>query len=363
MVGTPDIIVMFSGGLDSLLTALLLKEQGLAVRGLHGVSPFFGDVDAVPRWREEYGLDIEALDVGDEFTAMLRQRPAHGFGKVMNPCVDCKILLLRRARQYMQAVGAQAIATGEVMGQRPMSQRRDTLNIIERDAGVKGLLLRPLSARLLAPTRAEESGLVDRERLLAISGRGRTEQLALAAHFGIRDIPTPGGGCRLAEKENARRYWPVLTNLPCAQAQDFALANVGRQFWHTPEDVADVGQHHWLCVGRNRVDNALLPPLLRQDDLLLELHDEQGPLALARNGRHWPRPLLLEACALMVSYATAAVARHPGQAMDVRLYDNGGTVEILPVAPERHSHWQTPAWDDVRAVIREEARARLGVLQ
>lgn len=357
MVGTPDIIVMFSGGLDSLLTALLLKEQGLAVRGLHGVSPFFGDADAIPRWREEYGLDIETLDVGDDFTAMLRQRPAHGFGKVMNPCVDCKILLLRRAREYMQAVGAQAIATGEVMGQRPMSQRRDTLNIIERDAGVKGLLLRPLSARLLAPTRAEESGLVDRERLLSISGRGRNEQLALAAHFGLKDIPTPAGGCRLAEKENARRYWPVLTKLPCAQTQDFALANVGRQFWLDAD-----GQDYWLCVGRNRADNALLAPLLRQDDLLLELHNEQGPLALARHGRRWPRPLLLEACALMASYATAAVARHPGQALDVRLYDHSGTDEVLPVLPVRHAHWKTPAWDDVRAVIREEARARLQAL-
>lgn len=357
MVGSPDVIVLFSGGLDSLLTALLLKEQGLAVRGLHGVSPFFGDVDAIPRWREEYGLDIEALDVGDEFTAMLRQRPAHGFGKVMNPCVDCKILLLRRARQYMQAVGAQAIATGEVMGQRPMSQRRDTLNIIERDAGVKGLLLRPLSARLLAPTQAEESGLVDRERLLSFSGRGRNGQLALAAHFGLKDIPTPGGGCRLAEKENARRYWPVLTKLPCAQAQDFALANVGRQFWHEAE-----GQQYWLCVGRNRADNALLPPLLRQDDLLLELHDEQGPLALARNGRHWPRQPLLEASALMASYATAAVARHRGQPLGVRLYDNDGADGIIPVLPVRHSHWQTPAWDDVRAAIREEAKVRLQAL-
>ena len=348
-----DVVVLFSGGLDSLLTAKLLQEQGLAVRCLHCVSPFFGDTRAVDGWRNEYGLDMDVLDVGDEFVGMLRERPEYGFGKVMNPCVDCKILLLRCAREYMFAIGAQAIATGEVLGQRPMSQRRDTLNVIERDAGVKGLLLRPLSAKLLAPTMAEERGLIQRERLLSISGRGRTEQLALAAHFGLHDIPTPGGGCRLAEKENARRYWPVLTRVPRATAADFALANAGRQFWREEE-----GQAYWLAIGRNEADNAALASCVREGDMLLELAHGQGPLALARNGCFWPRPLLLDACAMAASYATKEVAKQPGQALAVRLHDAGDRDEVVPVHPARQQSWRTPSWDEVRAAIREEARNR-----
>ena len=355
-----DVVVLFSGGLDSLLTALLLREQGLAVRCLHGISPFFGDAAALAGWQEEYGLPFDALDVGEDMATMLRDWPAHGFGKVMNPCVDCKILLLRRARAYMERVGAQAIATGEVMGQRPMSQRRDTLNVIEREAGVKGLLLRPLSAKLLLPTLAEQNGLVDRDKLLAISGRGRTEQLALAAHFGLRHIPTPGGGCRLAEKENARRYWPVLTRMPQASATDFALANVGRQLWREGADRA----WFWLCVGRNQADNAGLAPLWREGDLLLELADAQGPLALARNGQHWPDAVLREACAVTASYATRAVAERPGQALAVRLYTPDGREQgTCSTLPARNAQWQTPAWDSVHTAIRAEAKIRQGAAQ
>ena len=150
-----DVVVLFSGGLDSILAAKVLEEQGLRVCCLHCHSPFFGDPGAVERWSRLYGLDIRTLDVSDDFCAMLRARPAHGFGKVMNPCVDCKILLLRHARLYMESIGARLLATGEVLGQRPMSQRRDVLNAIRRDAGVQDILLRPLSALHLSPTPAE----------------------------------------------------------------------------------------------------------------------------------------------------------------------------------------------------------------
>ncbi|MDO5484223.1 MAG: tRNA(5-methylaminomethyl-2-thiouridylate) methyltransferase, partial [Desulfovibrionaceae bacterium] len=135
----PDVILLFSGGLDSILAAKLLQEQGLRVRCLHCISPFFGDAEAVPRWRRIHGLDITCLDVGEHFTAMLLARPPHGFGKVMNPCVDCKILLLRHAHLYMETVGARLLASGEVLGQRPMSQRRDSLHLIPREAGVRDI--------------------------------------------------------------------------------------------------------------------------------------------------------------------------------------------------------------------------------
>lgn len=354
MTASPDVIVLFSGGLDSILAAKLLEDQGLKVRCLHCVSPFFGDEAALPRWRRLHNLDIVSLDVSEDFAALLRRRPVHGFGKVMNPCVDCKILLLRHARLYMEAVGARLLASGEVLGQRPMSQRRDTLHVIPRDADVTGLLLRPLCARLLAPIPAEESGLVDRTRLLAISGRGRGEQLALAERFGLQEIPTPGGGCRLTERENARRYWPVLTRRADAApslARDFALANLGRQFWRQ-----DDGRDYWLSVGRNNTDNKRLAAAAGPEDALLSLTGLPGPLGLARHGATWPRPLLEEAAALTASYAPKAVAGGGLTALRASWKDDG--LE-LTVPPQRAGTlWSEPSWEEVRAEIREEARLR-----
>ena len=266
-------VALFSGGLDSILAARLLMEQGLTVRCLHFVTPFFGKPELIPHWEAIYGLSIEAVDVGADFVRLLRRFPEHGYGKVMNPCVDCKILMMRKAREIMTALGARLIASGEVLGQRPMSQRRDTLNIISREAGVSGLLLRPLCARHLPPTDAERSGLVDRLRLGAISGRGRQEQLELAARMNLAEIPTPAGGCRLAEKENARRYWPVLTRLTDPAPADFALANVGRQFWR--EDA-------WLSMGRNEADNAALAGLLGLEGVDGDELDGHRPFPLER---------------------------------------------------------------------------------
>ena len=228
---TPHAFALFSGGLDSILAARLIMEQGLVVRCLHFVTPFFGKPQLIPHWEKVYGLEVEAVDVGEAFVRLLRERPAHGFGKVMNPCVDCKILMMRKARELMKKWGASFLISGEVLGQRPMSQRRDTLNVIRRDAEVKESLLRPLSAQLLDPTAPEISGLVDRNKLLGIFGRGRKSQMALADQMGLKEIPTPAGGCKLAEKENSRRYWPVLTRLKEPTVEDFELSNIGRQYW------------------------------------------------------------------------------------------------------------------------------------
>lgn len=349
----PQVILLFSGGLDSILAAKVLERQGLRVRCLHCVSPFFGDLEAVPRWRALYDLDVTGLDVSQDFATMLYTRPAHGFGKVMNPCVDCKILLLRHARLYMEVVGAQLLASGEVLGQRPMSQRRDTLHSIPREAGVRDLLLRPLSARLLPPIPAEDSGLVDRSRLLGISGRGRNEQLALARQFDLKEIPTPGGGCRLAERENARRYWPVLSRFDGDDmdvlARDLALANLGRQFWRTVG-----GQHHWLCVGRNAADNERLEATARAEDILLSLHVLPGPLALARKGALWPRYLLQEAAELTASYAPKAVAAGGAVAVQARQGEKHVMLDVEPCRQE--TLWAEPSWEEVREAIRQDAR-------
>lgn len=356
---SPQAIVLFSGGLDSILAAKVLEEQGLRVLCLHCHSPFFGEPSAIPRWRRRYALDIDALDVADDFCAMLRQRPAHGFGKTLNPCVDCKILLLRRARRYMEEAGACFLATGEVLGQRPMSQRRDVLNVIRREAGVGDILLRPLSARLLEPTPMETGGLVDRERLPAISGRGRRDQLELARHFGLTDIPTPGGGCKLTEKENARRYWPVLTNLPTPDSGDFALANLGRQFWHE-----EGGRRYWLAIGRNSGDNQALQAATRPGDARIFLADIPGPLAVGRLAAHWPEPVLAAAAALMASYSGRAV-REAGETGGVGVRAQWHTPDGVSgswqgrIMPVRDGIWQEPLWEPAKEAIRAEQKIRL----
>ncbi|MEE4166073.1 MAG: phosphoadenosine phosphosulfate reductase family protein, partial [Desulfocapsaceae bacterium] len=201
---------LFSGGLDSICATRLVMEQGVEVIAVKFITPFFGyDILRDPdKYRQEtaqkYGINVKVVDISDEYLQLLRN-PSHGFGKYFNPCIDCKIFMLSRARTMLEELGASFLITGEVLGQRPMSQRRDTLNVIERDSGNKTVLLRPLSAKLLNETEAERSGLVDRQRLLDFSGRGRSRQISLAKSYGITDFPAPAGGCILADPILSRR--------------------------------------------------------------------------------------------------------------------------------------------------------------
>lgn len=336
----PDAIALFSGGLDSILAVKLLGQQNLKIRCVHFYTPFFGAPAKVPHWRATYGLDIESVDAGAEFVAMLANFPEHGFGKRLNPCVDCKILMLSLARKIMAASGARFIITGEVLGQRPMSQRRDSLHLIQNKSGTRGLVLRPLSALHLSPTQPEETGIVDRSRLLGISGRGREAQLALATQLNLAEIPSPAGGCLLTEKENSARFLHLMQNLnpgqsPQALVADFSLARLGRQF---------IRGNYWLCVGRNKSDNTALEGAARPEDALLRMADFPGPLALGRNGETWPREILAEACSLTASYSPRA-----------RKADVANVAAIFPdarytvtVRPGRSSLWLAPDWENTR---------------
>jgi hypothetical protein len=175
------------------------------------------------------GIPIRTVSKGEEYLEIVKA-PRHGRGKAMNPCVDCRVFTLRKAREYMEEIGASFLVTGEVVGQRPMSQRDDALRSIERHSGCSGLVLRPLSARHLPPSLPEREGWVDRERLLAIAGRSRKEQIRLASSFGIGDYPCPAGGCLLTDRGFSAKVSDLLAHEPGFGMQDVHLLKAGRHF-------------------------------------------------------------------------------------------------------------------------------------
>jgi hypothetical protein len=219
--------------------------------------------------------------------------PPHGYGKNFNPCIDCKILLLTKAKELMAQFHASFLVTGEVIGQRPMSQRPDTLRVIERDSGCDEILLRPLCAKLMKPTKPEMEGLIDRTMLLDFRGRTRTPQIQLAAHYGIRDYPGPGGGCILTDpilSKRIARYYTVREQI-CAA--DIPLLMLGRQF-HFPGG-------GWLVIGRNEAENNEIASLHQPDDHLFLMTDRPGPAGLLRFASGSPDRQT--AAAIMMRYA------------------------------------------------------------
>lgn len=351
MRSTPDALILFSGGLDSLLSARLLMLRGLDVLCLHFYTPFFGNPAKTDWWRRAYGLDVVALDASLPFMQRFASYPPHGTGKTLNPCIDCKIVLLGLARGMLEETGAKFIATGEVVGQRPMSQRTEALNVIARESGTGGLLLRPLCALHMRPTPMEESGLVDRSRLLALSGRGRNGQLELAKSMGISDIPAPAGGCRLTERENARRYWQILrphwltgaSADPQKLIDDLNLVNLGRVLFHRSGAI--------LVIGRNERDNQSLAACALPGDIILRL-PFPGPLALLRHapGREEAR----EAADILCSYAPRA--RLESGNISVSLQRDGKRIQVS-ATPLRHAaEWRLPEWAEAEAEIHELRR-------
>lgn len=273
-------VALISGGLDSVLAAKVVTEQGFDVIGLYFTSAFsksYGherDTHAA-RVSKTIGIDLRVMDMGQEYIDLVRN-PVHGYGKHVNPCIDCKIYMLKRAKIVMQEVNAPFVVTGEVLGQRPMSQRRDTLNVIERDADMKGLILRPLSAALLPPTKAELDGLIQRDKLLAISGRSRNVQLKLAERYGITGYSTPAGGCLLTDKNFAEKLRDLFEDNKAVTQNDIRLLTVGRHYR------IDAGVK--IVVGRDNKENAILMSLAPEGYHLFTPHDFPGPVALL-NGK------------------------------------------------------------------------------
>ena len=275
---------LFSGGLDSILATRVIMQQGIEVEAIQFVAPFFNssileDVERhKKRMQEKFGIVVTVVDISERYLKMLHN-PDHGFGKNFNPCIDCKIMMFSMARQMLEEKGASFLITGEVLGQRPMSQRRDTMNVIERESGTRDYLLRPLCAQLMNETDAEKKGLVDRSKLLRMSGRGRSAQIQLAADFGITDYPTPAGGCILADPILSRRIEILYSEKTVLKAADTTVPDVrvllvGRQFL--------LPGGGWIILGRDMRDNEKLAKLAGEDDAVLRMEDWPGPLAVLK---------------------------------------------------------------------------------
>ena len=239
---------LVSGGLDSQLAVRVLERAGAEVEGVTFATPFFSP-DAAMKAAEALGIKLHIIDFTDDEIALI-ENPPHGFGGAMNPCIDCHATMIRRAGELMERLGYDFVATGEVMGQRPMSQNKQSLGVVEKSSGLKGRLVRPLSAKLLEPTVPELEGKLDREALLDISGRSRERQIALAAEFGITDYPSPAGGCKLTEDGFGRKLKDLLDHEGLRNRRLVELLLIARRF-RLPDGTG-------VILGRDRNDNAIL---------------------------------------------------------------------------------------------------------
>jgi tRNA-uridine 2-sulfurtransferase len=288
---------LFSGGLDSMLAAVVLREQEIEVAGVVFITPFFG----AERAREAAAhLDLPLLeqDITEAYYPLLLN-PPHGFGKHHNPCIDCHILMLREAVALLEARGDDFLYTGEVLGQRPMSQHRGALNLVARESGCPDLILRPLSAKLLSPTRPELEGWVDRDRLLDLSGRGRKRQMELASRYGITRYPSPAGGCLLTDPGYAARLKELLAHVPKPSRRDLELLKWGRHF-RLPGGAK-------VVVGRTHKENEAISDLLDSGDLVVRVQGYPGPLVLVPGAVNLEGAA--EAAALAASYSDAPEGR------------------------------------------------------
>lgn len=249
------VVSLVSGGLDSLLAARLMQLQGLEVCPVHFTSPWGCDEKAIANIEQQIGKPVVRIEKGAGFIGLVRN-PVHGYGRNMNPCIDCRIFMFRRMAPLARELEAAAVVTGEVVGQRPMSQTRKQIHLIDRESGLGGMILRPLSAKLLSPTDAELRGVVDRASLYGFSGRARTPQIALAAQLGITRYDTPAGGCKLTTAGFTPKLRDFLGHYGDENTTDARLLNYGRHFRLSGEVK--------VVLGRDREENRILEGYVTQ---------------------------------------------------------------------------------------------------
>jgi tRNA-specific 2-thiouridylase len=309
---------LFSGGLDSILATKLLQLQGIEMEGVCFVSPFFDGKKAI-RAAENLKIRLYTVYMGEDLLTLLLS-PPHGFGKGANPCVDCHILMVKKAASLMQKLGANFLVSGEVLGERPKSQSRWALNVVNEESGWGDYLLRPLTAKNLSPTFPEKRGWVKRDQLLRIKGRTRVVQLRLAESLGISDFPTPAGGCLLTDPVFSKRVKDLLARGKL-NLNEIELLKIGRHF--RLEKTAK------LIVARNKEENKKILGLATPGDFLLVVVCFPGPVGLLRGEPH----LILKAASVTSRYSDAPPTR-----IKVKYYQSPHTeeryVEVNPAEDE-----------------------------
>ena len=268
---------LISGGLDSLIACLLLKLQNIEVIGLNFKSPFCicdkaykNSECGLNLYYDKLGIKTYFLQKENDYLEVIRN-PKFGYGKNLNPCIDCRIYILKKAKKFAEKINADFIFTGEVLDQRPKSQNLKALKTIEKEAFLEGKLLRPLSALLLKPTILEEKGIIDRSKLLRIKGRSRKLQLKLARSHGLLNEYYACGGCLLTEKEFASRMRDYLKFNKILTMDDVRLLKYGRHFRFN---------HSKIIIGRNKLENGLLLQLKGPNDIVMEAAEVHGPITL-----------------------------------------------------------------------------------
>ena len=317
-------VALYSGGLDSTLAVLTVLRQGLEVKAVTFLNHFGCDISDKSSCSkdpfsaaEKFGFEVKLCHLSEKFIRIVKN-PKFGHGKNMNPCMDCRILMLREAREFMDMTGAEFLITGEVLGQRPMSQRRDALDIIDRETGLRGLILRPLCAKLMKPTVMEEKGIVNRDLLYDFSGRSRKPQMALAREFGLTDYPAPAGGCLLTEPNYSFRLRELLDHDADPSLEDLALLRLGRHF--------RMSESCKIIIGRNNDENEALTALDSGKSISLRIESHASPIVLVRGIA--TEEIIQTAASLCARYSDA---RHLND-IDVKVTE-GGRVSTRSVAP------------------------------
>ena len=281
MTEKKKVVALLSGGLDSQLAVKMMQKQGFEVSAVAIKTPFC-DFDCgkgcgfeIRERADTLGVNLKTVYLGDEYIEMLKH-PKHGFGSGMNPCIDCRAMMFDAAKKHMEEIGAEFIISGEVLGQRPMSQHGPALKTIEKESNLEGKIVRPLSGALLAKTDPEKNGLIKREELGMIRGRSRKDQLKLAKEFGIEDPPNAGGGCLLTDPAFSLRAKDLFKHTETPTTNDIDLLKIGRHF--------RFNQKIKLVVGRNHNENEIMKSLALPSDVIFEARDHVGPTSLLRGG-------------------------------------------------------------------------------
>jgi tRNA U34 2-thiouridine synthase MnmA/TrmU len=273
------VVALLSGGLDSQLAVRMMQEQGFDVSAVAIKTPFC-DFDCgrgcgfeIRERADDLDVNLKTVYLGDEYIEMLKH-PKHGTGAGFNPCVDCRSMMFEAAKKHMDEIGAEFIISGEVLGQRPMSQHAPALRTIEKETGLLGKIVRPLSAALLPETDPEKDGLIKRENLGMIKGRTRKAQLQMAKEYGIENPPNAGGGCLLTDPVFGIRARDLFEHIETPTINDIDLLKIGRQF--------RLDEETKLVVGRNKDENEMIKAIALPEDILLESRDYMGPVSILR---------------------------------------------------------------------------------